>query len=74
MALFTKTGPAKVDAAFGLFTKAINDLEAAVKVCYDEEATYKLEARVATAKADASVVAAKKARVAVTNLKTLIGD
>jgi hypothetical protein len=74
MALFAKkNGPAKVEAAFGLFTKAINDLEAAVEVCYDEEAVYKVAAAVATANANASVVAAKKAKVAVTNLKTLLG-
>lgn len=75
MALFVKkNGPAKVEAAFGLFTKAINDLETAVAVCYDEEATYKVAAAIATANANAAVVAAKKAKVAVANLKTLIGD
>jgi len=73
MALFTKNGPAKVEAAFGLFTKAINDLEAAVTTCRDEEAAYLLAAKLAEAKAVESLVAGDKATVAVANLKALIG-
>jgi len=72
--MFKKNGPAKVEAAFGLFTKAINDLEAAVVTCRDEEVAYQAAAASALAKAEASVDAGVKAELAVANLKALIGS
>lgn len=71
--MFKKTGPQKVEVAFGLFTKAINDLEAAVVVCRDEEVAYQAVAANALAKAEASIDASVKAELAVANLKALIG-
>lgn len=75
MALFKtrKNGPAQVEAAFGMFTKAINDLEVAVSVCNEEEASLKASAALALAEAELRKVSSRKARNAVTNLKNLIG-
>jgi hypothetical protein len=72
--MFKKNGPAKVEAAFGLFTKAINDLEAAVVTCRDEEVNFQQLAAVALVKAEESQVASVKAETAVANLKALIGE
>ena len=72
--MFKKNGPAKVEAAFGLFTKAINDLEAAVVTCRDEEVAYQAVAANALVKAEASIEASVKAESAVANLKALIGS
>jgi hypothetical protein len=69
-----KTGPKKVEAAFGLFTKAINDLEAAVVTCREEEVNFQQVAAVALAKAEESIAAGVKAELAVVNLKALIGE
>ena len=74
MALFAKkNGPAKVDAAFGLFTKAIKDLEDAVTTCRDEATAYREAAQVAKAASVTSDNAGDKAEAAITNLRTLIG-
>ena len=72
--MFKKTGPQKVENAFGLFTKAINDLEAAVVVCVREETDYRELASVLIDKGKASAHAAVKATTAVENLKALIGE
>ena len=71
--MFKKSGPAKVDAAFGLFTKAIKDLEVAVVACRDEADAYRDVAQVAKANAITSDAAGDKAEVAITNLRTLLG-
>lgn len=72
--MFKKTGPQKVANAFGLFTKAINDLEDAVVTCRDEAINYREVAQVAKANAVTSDVAGDKAEAAITNLRTLIGE
>lgn len=71
---FTKNGPAKVEAAFGLFTKAIKDLEVAVDTCKQEAFDYQAQANLLVEKANDSKVAADRAISAITNLKILIGE
>jgi hypothetical protein len=71
---FKTNGPAKVEAAFGLFTRAINDLEAAAETCKAEAAGLKLVAAEALAGVEARKVANQKAETAVANLKALIGE
>jgi hypothetical protein len=68
-----KTGPAKVEAAFGLFNKAITDLEGAVVTCRDEAFDYREKAEVAKVAAINSDAAGDKAEVAIRNLRKLLG-
>ena len=72
--MFTKkSGPAKVEAAFGLFTKAISDLEKAMDSCVQEAADFRAQALLLQDKAVVSGEAAAKAETAIANLKELIG-
>ncbi len=69
-----KTGPARVEAAFGLFDKVISDLENAAVVCAEERTDYNAEALRLRAKAQASTEAGARAKTAASNIRKLIGE
>jgi hypothetical protein len=71
--MFKKSGPAKVEAAFGLFTKAISDLEGAVDQCNAERNAYATQIAALEAKDYEAKTAAAKAATAIGNLRDLIG-